>query len=299
MTNWHQQRVRERAYTLWEAEDRQHWNDLAHWFQAEREISPEMRVTFDSNEWEDVTCPDRCRERPERHRALVKVHNAIREGVIRGFICEVVATLEGLQRKERSEFLAKQTVEPHVLDQVLPDGTTTPIIIIAPDQSHRPALQLVLTDNLRSAQSIGMRVMTTLRYSELVFPSMFYAEESDDLVLIIGPVRFSIEQRGLGRSKLAEFALALGARGTGVQVYFDIPDVPLSASDRKKVAEYVAEWADGDAVSCHMAYHNDFFCTEDFGKGARTSILDLKNREWLRNTYGVKFVTLNELAAMV
>jgi hypothetical protein len=46
MADW-QQRVRERAYAIWEAEGRQHGNDLSHWFRAEVEIP--LRVTFDSN----------------------------------------------------------------------------------------------------------------------------------------------------------------------------------------------------------------------------------------------------------
>jgi hypothetical protein len=38
MMGWHRQRVRERAYAIWEAEGRPHGNDLAHWFQAEAEL---------------------------------------------------------------------------------------------------------------------------------------------------------------------------------------------------------------------------------------------------------------------
>jgi len=40
MTSGNRQRVRDRAYTIWQEEGRPHGRDLAHWFQAEAEISP-------------------------------------------------------------------------------------------------------------------------------------------------------------------------------------------------------------------------------------------------------------------
>jgi hypothetical protein len=116
------------------------------------------RVTFDSNEWEDVVCPERClKTRPERYPDLVKVQNALKAGCVRGFICAVVATLEGVRRKERAEFLAKQSIEPRVLEAVLPDGTTSPIVIMVPDQSHRPTLSSTATPPIG-----GLRHLETL-----------------------------------------------------------------------------------------------------------------------------------------
>lgn len=263
MTSWYRQRVRERAYAIWEEEGREHGNDLAHWFRAKAEIAPEIRVTFDSNEWEDVVCPERCLpKQPERYPDLVKVHNAVKAGCVRGFICEVVATLEGVRRKERAQFFAKQTVEPRVLEAVQPDGTTSPIITMSPNQSHRPKLSLILIDSLRGAASMGMRVMTTLRYNELVFSNESYADEPQNIVETTGQVRAAIERRGVGRSKLEQFGHTLAMRLPGGSVYFDIPDAPMNESEEKKLAEYVAEWADGDAVTCHIAYQHDFFCTE-------------------------------------
>jgi hypothetical protein len=293
VTRWHRQ-VSERAYAIWESEGRRHDNDWAHWFQAAAETP--IRVTFDSNEWEDVTCPDRCRDRPKRYSAVLKINGALRDGSILGFICEIVTTLEGVPKKARADFLAKQTPGPRVLECVSPDGTTSPIIIFAPDQSHRPALHPILIDNLREAQAIGIRVMSTMRYSELFIPSGFYADEPHEL-LTIWQVRSSIEERGVGRAKLHKFSLTLAAREPGGQVYFDIPNVPMTDLEQKKVAEYVAEWADSDAIACHVAYGNDFFCTEENNK--KDSILGDQNKEWLTNIYGTRFVDLIHLAEMI
>jgi hypothetical protein len=38
VTDWHTQRVRERAYAIWEEEGSPHGSDLAHWFRAEAEL---------------------------------------------------------------------------------------------------------------------------------------------------------------------------------------------------------------------------------------------------------------------
>jgi hypothetical protein len=113
---------------------------------------------------------------------------------------------------------------------------------------------------------MGMRVMTTLRYNELVFPNESYADEPEDIVETTGQLRAAIERRGVGRSKLEQFGRTLAMRLPGGSVYFDIPDAPMNGSEEKKLAEYVAEWADGDAVTCHIAYKHDFLCTEDCGK---------------------------------
>jgi len=42
------------------------------------------------------------------------------------------------------------------------------------------------------------------------------------------------------------------------------------------------------------------FCSKDFGKGASgPSVLDCANRKWLSEEFGIRFVTLRELADMV
>jgi len=73
------------------------------------------------------------------------------------------------------------------------------------------------------------------------------------------------------------------------------------ATERKKVQRAVAEWADADSIASHVGYGIDLFCSEDKGKstGGIPSILDSSNRAWLTSSYGVKFATLSELAAMV
>jgi hypothetical protein len=58
------------------------------------------------------------------------------------------------------------------------------------------------------------------------------------------------------------------------------------------------EWADSDSVAVHVAYVLDIFCSDDVGKSNVTnSVLDPTNRAWLTATYGVRFMTFDDLAA--
>ena len=58
-----------------------------------------------------------------------------------------------------------------------------------------------------------------------------------------------------------------------------------------------SEWADGDSIAAHIAYGLDIFCSDDVGNSnSISSVLDNANRAWLSETYGVRFMTLEELA---
>ena len=68
----------------------------------------------------------------------------------------------------------------------------------------------------------------------------------------------------------------------------------------KRVSRAIAEWADGDAIAAHYGYGMDYFCTEDEGRNAHgPSVLDATNRAWLQGEFGIKFVSLDEIAALL
>ena len=71
-------------------------------------------------------------------------------------------------------------------------------------------------------------------------------------------------------------------------------------TERRKVQRAIKEWADADSIAAHVGYGIDLFCSEDMGKstGGEPSVLDGSNRAWLTATFGIKFVTVAELAAM-
>ena len=91
------------------------------------------------------------------------------------------------------------------------------------------------------------------------------------------------------------------AGGTHVFAVGTIPDLPdYTVEEQDKIKKAVAEASDGDVVAAHFAFGNDLFCSEDFGKSASpASVLDDDSRAWLTEVFGIRFVTLAKLAAMV
>jgi len=105
VTQWRRQRVSKRAYALWEAEGCQHGNDLAHWFQAEAEIPPPLRVTFDTNVLDLACRPERFPKDP-RQPLMRKVNDALAIGQIKGLYSVAMLTIEGIMRLDRADVFA-------------------------------------------------------------------------------------------------------------------------------------------------------------------------------------------------
>ncbi len=72
-----------------------------------------------------------------------------------------------------------------------------------------------------------------------------------------------------------------------------------NSAEEAEIASAIAEWADGDTVAAHIGYQIEYLCTGDEGAKARNSIFDPTQRAWLAATYGLKLLTISELAAMV
>ena len=257
-----------------------------------------MRVTFDSNIWEQIVHPEGNPKNIVRREQLISINRAIAEGHITAFVCDVVATLEALKRSFRAEFLSKQGVVPKIHDMRLSNGETRKIVVAGPDQSHRPPLKPILTDRITEGFNLGIRFIRVPRYNDFAFPSEYYAAEPADYVELWGKAESAIFKRGVGKALLREVSFKLGHKIQGGQAYFDIPDVPMTDDDKTEVANAVGEWADGDSVASHIAFRNDIFCSEDKGgkHGNRKSVCNRCNREWLAEEYSVVFAGLSDLA---
>jgi hypothetical protein len=66
-----------------------------------------MRVTFDSNIWEQIVRPHAHPNSPE-HANLQTVHEALRSGRISGFLSETFATVEAIKSKARFQYLVER-----------------------------------------------------------------------------------------------------------------------------------------------------------------------------------------------
>jgi hypothetical protein len=277
-----------------------------------------MRVTFDSHVWQLVVRPDK-HSKDKAHSQLLKINEALRDGRVQGFICETVGTLEAISTDRRGDYLAK--MRPITDVQVKADGNQIGVhFAIRPDDSRHLGLPLVLKDRLQEATTLGIRLLPAERLG-MPRPSFFlrpnlYAQvvndsEADARLERFGHALESIEARGVG---------AAAVRRIGERIYKRIkrhwiprggvsrvPDSfqlwmlgQAKGAEIAEVAKAFAEWADGDSIAAHIAFENDFFCSEDQGKTAGgCSVLDPINRAWLKVAYEVKFVTISELAGQL
>jgi hypothetical protein len=85
--------------------------------------------------------------------------------------------MEGVNNKDRVDFLSKQPMRPHVIKTDDPDFRPA---MFAPDQSARPLLSPQFEERLKAAVQLGIRVIKIPLYTELELPLSFVAEESAD-----------------------------------------------------------------------------------------------------------------------
>lgn len=281
-----------------------------------------MRVTFDTNVWNRMVFPERYSNRPN-HAALVKIKDAIRNGRIRGFISEGFGTAEAIQRKNRAKFHAQNVPKVDVKSKSYGQGSHGFTIEINANHGLHPGIGEAFEEELNEALAIGIKLLST-PYIGLPVPDRLrgnphiYAEEvfaTADYNERFGNVVGTINARGVGEGALVALVQALTAA-------LDAPR-PASLSDRaliygahawacepednkekkqirKQIEDAFAESVDGDVVAAHIAFGNDYLCTDDRGVSTGApSIFNVDNRAWLRATYGVEILSAQQLADLL
>lgn len=294
----HRQRVRERAYALWEEHGRQHENDWADWFRAEVEIP--LRVTFDSNTYRQVVDPTITRDASSAE--LRKINDALRAGRIRAYLSDTIITLEGIENKDRVQVLGSSRLD----FQTQTTGKNTITTSLSMEQNRKP-LHPVTSKWIQAAEQSGMRFMRTgSRWfsgaGHIRDDDSTYYEPEEVLALAdrmerVNKVAEAIQARGLGYAAAVSLGLQFSARNGAVDEWWlrGLQRV-RNQIEEEEVQKAIREWADADSIAAHVGYENDVFCTRDAGKGAKVSVLTPENRRWLTATYGVRFATLPELS---
>jgi hypothetical protein len=320
MTHWRRQRVSERAYALWEAEGRQHGNDWAHWFQAEAEIPLPLRVTFDTGTLERACRPDR-HPRDPRQPLMRKVNAALANGQILGFYSLTILTIEGIMKQDRANVFAgtrlvtqsettgviKNTDLPDAIrEKVGSDDLETISIELRVEQPGRQPPHSETVARITAANALGLKVLKAVPRTgaePITDPTgEYYLSRGDNAELRtwiekIHEVAWEIEARGVGFAQVKELGQLMDVLDP-TTIWFQSIDKAADIHQKREVERAFSEWADGDSVAAHVAYGIDIFCSCDFGKSNATkpSVLDVINRAWLTQTYGVRFMTLEELA---
>jgi hypothetical protein len=262
-------------------------------------------VTFDSNTYRQAANPARsCRDAAPSD--LLKINAALRDGRIRGYFSETIATLEGVRRADRMAVFGSTRLESTARES----GPNSVTISIAVKQDRQP-LPPILSKWIQESLKIGMRGLRGparvggIRVSDddgtFFEPDQSVAELARRLDKA-NEVATAIQRRGVGYAAAVSLGLQLSARDYAVGEWWYRGLLRAQTeTEQEKVIGAIAEWADGDSIASHVGYGIDLFCSADKGKktGGAPSILDGTNRAWLSAEYGVRFVSLAELAVML
>ncbi|ACH84608.1 MULTISPECIES: hypothetical protein [Acidithiobacillus] len=251
-----------------------------------------ITVTFDANALAKIS-------------SYPEIFSALKEGRIKGYFSQTYHSLEGIQRNERAEVLARTAVAVHSKSR-----TKDTVDLSIEIRHYRPPLDDKYQGAVKTALDMGLRALRgparmvdglTVRDTN----QSFYVIEPIEHMIAhrekAGEVAAAIEKRGVGRA----ISLNIGNKYNELSgVTIDKPKLWLQGlaqantdAQKKKVAKAIAEWSDGDSIASHIGYGIDLFCSEDFGKNTSgPSVMNPDNRGWLSETYGVVFITLSELA---
>ena len=269
-----------------------------------------MRVTFDTNTLDPAVRPERFPKDPAQPNYF-KVKQAIVSGIIQGFFSETIISLEGIQKDDRAAVFGSTAISisegPASIDH--DTGKVTIQVNLNVEQLGRKPLHAEAAARVRTACGIGMRLLKApsriggFQINDLA-KVVFVLEEDEasmakrqDVCITLAR---EIEGRNVGLAPLKKLAAIFAARDNADEPWFQSLSRAKDVHEENAVKRAFAEWADGDSMAAHIAYGMDYFCTNDQGKSAATSsILDATNRAWLTATFGVQFITINQLAAML
>lgn len=266
-----------------------------------------MRTTFDTNTLDKAVRPARFPKDPAQP-DYEKVNEALIAGTLRGFFSETMITLEGIQKKDRASVFQSTQLSQQPEEDISVDGSGTAITVrMAVEQPARRDLHPETVARLTEATNIGLKVLRAPRIGMLYITDpdgKYFVEETDadrgNRITVYGNLLKEIEKRGIGFAVGKALGTEFGRRAGVTEPWFHSLVRATDVHEENEVKRAIAEWADGDSIAAHIGYGIDFFCSNDAGKSAGApSVLDQANRAWLTATYGVRFVTISELAKMI
>jgi hypothetical protein len=276
-----------------------------------------QRVTFDTNVLDLACRPERFPKDP-RQSMMQTVHKALADARVHGFYSVTMLTIEGIMRRDRAKvFSGTHTVlkqekisttptselPEEIRSKVDADEIETIDIEFAVEQPDRKPLHAEVIARMRAAKALGVRVLKAVprigayKISDPTDEYYLSAGSGDDLTSWIKKahaVSKAIEARGLGVAQIKALGVNLGDPETA---WFHALDRAPDIHQERAIERAFGEWADADAIASHIAYGLDVFCSADVGNSNGTdSILDPANRAWLNQTYGINFMSFEDLA---
>lgn len=277
-----------------------------------------MQVTFDTHVWNRMVFPERYRDRPN-YAALVKINTAIRSEQVRGFLSESFGTIESIKKEDRARFHAQDVPKVEVTHKSHGPGLHCLTIEIQAQHNLHPGLTQEFEEELNEALAIGLQLLSApyigvsvpdrLRKNpQLYAPEVFSTADYNER---FGGVASAIAARGVGGGALPALAKELTARLDGprpkewsdrefLYYVYEYARTTNLKQEKARIEKAFAESADGDLVAAHVAFGNDYLCSDDLGKSALgASIFDDGNRAWLKAVYGVNFLSAQQLSDLL
>lgn len=253
-----------------------------------------IKVTFDSNVWEKLVSEES---------DFIEIRNAILEGKIEPYICEIAISLESIRKKQRLAFWKGYEPKTDILIDERTGDKFCGTFSFAPNNGAHPSLHPVLKACLGKANSLGFKVLTMTNIGIVRSP------EIPDKMKISFSDLDSFWQYAEELSKCSKFIRTLGA---GSSEYFEIVEkyglhgfsidkisAKLPENLEKKFYASIAEWVDGDVISAHYAYKNDYFCTQDFGRNTGSkSVFSPNNLKKVTEQFNIKVISASELSML-
>ena len=280
-----------------------------------------LRVTFDTNVLDFACRPERYSRDP-RQPELQKVRDALAAGTLQGFYSVTMLTIEGIMRADRAAvFAGTQTKrQPETYSTIrnadLPDAVRALVgdedietlsMRLVVEQPDRKPLHPEVVARMTAAQALSVRVLQSVprlgAYRITDPENKYYLDNGEgdakgQWIEKAHEVSRAIEARGLGYAQVKLLGEGMAAAADPQKAWFKALDNAKNIHEERAVERAFSEWADGDSIASHVAYGLDVFCSDDIGqKNVKPSVLNQANRSWLTDTYGIKFMSFDDLLA--
>jgi len=257
-----------------------------------------LRITFDANVWKPAASPHRFPKAPNLA-ALQAIQAAAAAGKFLPTVPESVFTLEAVKEALRVRF-SRETANGIKADGSGPaDGTmkigrpnAAPVPRTHPEGN--PHLARFWDDALLSRFKL-LRCPRLVLSGDAELRNEWFIPASYDIVKRFNAFSRGIESTGCGLSRLQAIEAQEPRAKPPWHEAIAAATVPLATA----ITKAVAEWVDGDTVSAHYAYANDYICTTNAGVGGPHSIMSTQNRDTVLRRINIRFLGPDELAAML
>ena len=224
---------------------------------------------------------------------------------MRRYRAEVFTGTRTVMQPETNQFTRNADLPDTIREQVGNEDLETIALELQVEQPGCKPLHLEVINRTKAAKALGLKALKGV--PRIGAPHITdstgecYLKRGEGAVLQAWidkahEVDRAIEARGIGFAQVK----ALGENMTAsdpASPWFRSLDQATNIHQERAVERAFSEWADGDSLAAHLAYGLDVFCSDDVGRSnATNSVLDPNHRAWLTTTYGVQFMTFEELA---